>query len=177
MAKTNQNNSLTALDGLLARIEEEDNLSSLCEPEQWAEAVDQTESNAEFHTLVRMVRMVRYLYTLREQMEREKDVSFPKLRKQGYVGLCLVAEKEHVRLKEVVDVLMNLVLFLPLIPLEEFEIRMMTVVQSCHSLLQDHLDLDEGWVHPTRRVSVKNPGTWEAIKALCGQISYSRLPI
>jgi hypothetical protein len=178
MKKTNQNNNVTALDEMLARIEQEDKLSGLCcEPEQWTGGVDQTDASGELHTLVRMVRMVRYLYTLREHMEREKDVSFPKLRKQGYVGLCLAAEKEHVRLTEIVDTLIDLVLFLPSIPLEEFETRMMAVVQSFHSLLQEHLDHEERLSHPTRPVAVKHPGTWEAIKALCSQIGYSELPV
>ncbi len=178
MENTKQNNNATALDELLERIEQEDNLHSLCcEPEPWAQAADQMDASGEFHTLARMVRMVRYLYTLREQMDRDKDVTFPNLRKQVYVGLCLAAEKEHVRLKDIVDSLINLVLFLPLIPLEEFETRMMTVVRSFHSLLEDHLGHEEGATHQTRPAVVESPGAWEAIRTLCGQIGYRELPV
>jgi DUF438 domain-containing protein len=129
--------------------------------------------SAEFRLLVRVAR---YLYILHEHMEREEDIVFPYLRNRGYKNLCSAAEKEHVHLRESVDNLMGLVLSVTGTPLEEFKIRLMVIVERFYPLLLDHLDFEEGLIHPIALVAIDNPGTWESIKALCDQIGYCELP-
>ena len=129
--------------------------------------------SAEFRTLIRVVR---YLDMLREHMDREEDIIFPYLRVRGYAGLCLTAEKQHVRLRAYVDNLMGLVLSFSRISLEEFKVRLVAIVQLFYPLLLDHLAFEEGLIHPIALVAIDNPETWESIKTLCDQMGYCELP-
>ena len=154
MATLKQNSSVTALTRLLTCSEGEDDLRTFClEAGQLSEETDQLDGTDEFCTLVRLIRMVRDLYTLRNRMAQDKDVTFPGPKKRSHISLCLSAEKEHARLKRPVDTLINLVLFLPMIPLDEFKLRTETVAQLCYPLLLDHLDFKAGFAKQVNRAS------------------------
>jgi hypothetical protein len=154
MATLKQNSSITALTRLLTCSEGEEDLRSFgLDADQVSEGTDQLDGSDEFRTLVQLIRMVRDLYILRNCMEQDKDVMFPGPKKRSYISLCLSAEKEHARLKRSVDTVINLVLFLPMIPLDEFELRMETVAQLFYPLLLDHLDFEEGLARQVNRAS------------------------
>jgi len=134
---------------------------------------EMSDVSTEFRTLTRVVR---YLSLLREHMEREDDMIFPYLKKQGFTGLCLTAEKEHVRLRKSLDNLTDLIQSIARISLTEFKSRLAANVQLFYPLLLDHLAFEEELIHPIALVAIDNPDTWEAIKALCDQIGYCQLP-
>jgi DUF438 domain-containing protein len=128
--------------------------------------------SAEFRTLIRVSR---YLNLLWEHMDREEDIIFPYLRRQGYGSLCLSAEKDHVRLRGCIDNLMGLILSNSGTSLAEFKMRLTAIAHLFCPLLLDHLAFEEGLIHPISLVVIDNPDTWTSIKALCDQMGYCEL--
>ena len=128
-----------------------------------------TDVSSEFRKLVHIVV---HLAVIKEHIEREEDVIFPYLTKQGWNSLCRSAQTDHSKIRIDIDNLVDLITSFNKIELKDFKASLVTIVQRLSPMMLEHLSYEDDLLCPIALVIIDDPRVWERIKALCDEIGY-----
>ena len=128
-----------------------------------------TDVSSEFR---KITHIVGHLAVMKEHIEREEDVIFPYLMKEGWVGLCRSAQTDHAKIIIDIDNLVALIKSFNKVRVEDFKTWLVTIVQRLFPTMLEHLSYEDDLLYPIALVIIDDAGVWETIKALCDEIGY-----
>ena len=133
------------------------------------ETMDQlADTSTEFRKLTHIIE---HLDSMEEHIEREEDVIFPLLKKQGWSSLCQAANSDHVYVRVATRDLINLIGTFNRSSFDEFKVRLLSITDKLYPLMKEHLFQEDNILYPIA-VDVLDPEVWDRIKALCDEIGY-----
>jgi len=120
----------------------------------------------------RLAHTVHHLRAMNEHFDREEDVIFPYLARQGRVGLCRAATIDHAPLRVSIDKLTVLVTAVDELRLRELKSRLAPAITGFCRCLSEHLSFEDGLLWPIALVMMDDLAIWKTITAQCDEIGY-----
>lgn len=121
---------------------------------------------------MRLSHVVEHLNAMEEHMDRENDVIFPALKKQGWETLCRSVENDHVYLRMATNDLIKLILTFRSISFSVFKTQLASLTKYLCPALKEHLFQEDHVLFPLAVEIIDSPDIWNKLKSVCDQIDY-----
>ena len=121
---------------------------------------------------MRLAHVVEHLNALEEHMDREDDVLFPILKKQGWQSLFDQIEHEHTYIQMSIHDLIKLIMAFDKMPFKNFKTRLMANVRYLCPLLREHLEREDRAIFPMAVSMINDEETWKKLRRICNEIDY-----
>jgi len=131
-----------------------------------------TSTNSEFRKLAHIAQ---HLKAMAQHIEAEEDIIFPYLQKHGWANLCRTAHSDHIYVKIAIDDLMKLVRSFNPAYVDEFKVRLNSIIKYLCSNLEDHIIQEDNILYPIALEVIKDRKVWDRIKSVCDEIGYCGL--
>ena len=128
-----------------------------------------TDTSIEF---MRLSHIAEHLYAMLEHIEREDDILFPSLRRQGWSALSDAPDHAHERIRNDVDTLLRLLGTFRAEKFVAFKRQLMVLSDALIQTILEHLHEEDNLLFPIALEVVKDPAVWRRIKQLCDEIGY-----
>jgi len=136
------------------------------------EAIETMETMANTCTEFRkLTHIIEHLDSMEEHVEREEDIIFPLLKKQGWSSLCRAANSDHVYVRVATSDLIQLIGTFNKNSFAEFKVRLLSITDKLYPLMKEHLFQEDNILYPIA-IDVLDSDVWDKIKALCDEIGY-----
>jgi DUF438 domain-containing protein len=126
-------------------------------------------TSAEF---MKLSHIVEHLSATAEHIEREDDVIFPCLKKEGWTSLCLAAHGDHTYITIAIDDLIKLIASFNQSKIKEFKVKLNSITKYLCPTMTEHLFQEDNILYPIALEVVKDENVWKKIKAVCDDIGY-----
>lgn len=126
-------------------------------------------TSAEF---MKLSHIVEHLSATAEHIEREDDVIFPYLKKEGWTSLCLAAHGDHTYITIAIDDLIKLIASFNQSKIREFKVKLNSITKYLCPTMIEHLFQEDNILYPIALEVVKDENVWKKIKAVCDDIGY-----
>jgi DUF438 domain-containing protein len=107
-----------------------------------------------------------------EHINREEDIIFFYLRKQGWSSLCKAVKNEHVYLKIAVNDLVRLLGTFRNDSLADFKAKLLSLTKYLSTSVREHIFQEEAIIFPIALNIIKDQNVWDHIKTVCEEIDY-----
>jgi DUF438 domain-containing protein len=128
-----------------------------------------TDKSAEF---MKLAHIVEHLSAMIEHVDREEDVIFPALAKQGWSSLCRSAKSEHVYIKVAINDLLTLVGAFNPDKIKDFKSKLDAVTKHFRPLMTEHLFQEDNILYPIALEVIEDKTIWTRMKKICDEIGY-----
>jgi DUF438 domain-containing protein len=145
---------LADLEDIAAQIRQKDSL---------------TPTSGEF---MRLAHIVEHLNSLEEHMDRENDVLFPALSRQGWQSLFTHIEHEHTYIQMSINDLVKLITTFDKMPFNNFKTRLLATVRYLCPLLREHLSREDRAIFPLAVSMIRDDKVWDRLRRICNEIDY-----
>ena len=121
---------------------------------------------------MKLSHIVEHLCATEEHIEREDDIIFPYLQKQGWTSLCRSAQGDHSYIKIAIEDLARLVGTFNNSKNREFKVRLKSITKYLCPTMAQHLFQEDNILYPIALEVVSDAGVWSKIKSVCDDIGY-----
>jgi len=128
-----------------------------------------TDTKTEFRKLCHIVE---HLDAMQEHIDREEDVIFPYLTRNGWSNLCQAAKSDHVYIKVAISDLTGLIGAFNNVKFKQFKVRLMSTVKYLCPIMYDHLSQEDNVMYPIALEVINRSDVWEKMKSICDEIGY-----
>lgn len=128
-----------------------------------------TDVNAHFRKLTHIIE---HLDGMEEHIEREEDVIFPYLKRQGWKGLCDAAQSDHVYIRIAVSDLIRLVTTFKKGHFKQFKVRLNSLAKYICPLIREHIMQEDNVLYPIALEVIQDEKVWQKIKETCDDLGY-----
>jgi hypothetical protein len=124
---------------------------------------------------MKLCHITEHLNAMEEHIEREEDIIFPHLQKNGWTTLCRAARSDHSYIRIAVDDLIRLITTFDPQRSREFVIKLDSITKYLCPALTEHLFGEDNILFPIALEVVADKTAWKRIKEVCDQIGYCGL--
>jgi DUF438 domain-containing protein len=121
---------------------------------------------------MRLSHILEHLNAMEEHMDRENDVIFPTLKRQGWESLCRSVENEHVYLRMAISDLVKLVIGFRNTSFVVFKNQLASLVRYLCPAMKEHLFHEDHVLFPLAVEIMEDPNLWTKLKTVCDEIDY-----
>lgn len=113
-----------------------------------------------------------HLISSEQHREREEEVIFPQLRKEGYCGLLQIINKQHIEISRVHRKLNELVWKIDTIDFDSFKFQLEKLVGYLVPAVRMHIFMEGNIIFPLAIEIINDNKVWTRMKDVCDQIGY-----
>ncbi len=113
-----------------------------------------------------------HLISSEQHREREEEVIFPRLRKEGYCGLLQIINKQHIEISRGHLKLKELVWKIDTIDFDNFKFQLEKLVGSLVPAVRMHIFMEGNIIFPLALEIISDNRVWMRMKEVCDQIGY-----
>lgn len=128
-----------------------------------------TDTSAEFR---RLAHISQHLAASREHSEYEEDILYPELRKHSLGYLIRAMKSDHAYIKFAINSLVKLLDDFEGLDLQEFKVRLESVVGFVLNSIREHIFVENYIVLPLSVEIIKDDNVWRRMKRLCDEMGY-----
>ncbi len=121
---------------------------------------------------MKFAHIIEHMDAMSEHIDREEDIIFFYLRKQGWTSLCKVVKNEHVYLKIAVNDLIRLLGTFRNDSTADLKAKLLSLTKYLSKSVRDHIFQEEAIVFPIALNIIKDQNVWEHIRTVCEEIDY-----
>lgn len=160
---------------LLKKVQAEHDLMRcfLADLEELAKTVAKMDTLSDTSTeFMRLSHILEHLNAMEEHMDRENDVIFPVLKRQGWESLCRSVENEHVYLRMAIQDLVKLLIAFRNTSFTVFRDQLASLTRYLCPALREHMFHEDRVLFPLAVEMIKDPELWKKLKTVCDEIDY-----
>lgn len=150
---------LADLEAVVKEIDEMENFTDVC---------------SEFR---RLAHITEHLNAMEEHIEREEDIIFPFLKKQGWRSLCRTAENDHIYIRVAVDDLIKILITFRQQKDRRFKVKLKSISRYLLKRMRENLFQEDNILYPIALEIVNDDNVWERMKGVCDDIGYCGLHV